>query len=257
MRVVPFPIRHGAQKLEAFAGRLGLPVLEGLVGGPACARVHEVYAAEAEDAGAVGGFAMGLAAGLAGKARGVLWLRSRRAARLGGVLQAEGWRDLGGRPGKALVSVLPDTMALLRAAVEGLRYPALDTVVVESWGPMRELDLTASRRLSLAAEKSGVPLLLLRIDAAPVPSAAQTRWQVASAPSVALPGNAPGHPCFDVTLLRQRSGPSGQSWRLEWDRDRCQFREAPLPGAVVSVPADRPAAEAGGDRGAGWSRNAV
>lgn len=245
MRVVPFPTHQA----ETPSGRSGLTVPEGLTGGLARARVHEVYAAEAEDAAAVGGFAMGLAAGLAAKPRPVLWLRSRRAAGLGGVLQAEGWRDLGGWPGKGLVSILPDTMALLRAAVEGLRCPALGAVVVEGWGAMRELDLTASRRLSLAAEKSGVPLLLLRIDAAPVPSAAQTRWQVAAAPSVALPGNAPGHPCFDVTLLRQRGGPSGQNWRLEWDRDRCQFREAPLSGAVVSVPADRPAAQRSGDRG--------
>lgn len=225
-----------------------MAVPEGLMGGMARARMHEVYAAEAEDAAAVGGFAMGLAAGLAGGSRPVLWLRTHRAARLGGVLQAEGWRDLGGAAGAGLVGVLPDTMAVLRAAVEGLRSPALGAVVLEGWGPMRELDLTASRRLSLAAEKSCVPLLLLRIDATPVPSAAQTRWQVAAAPSVALPGNAPGHPCFDVTLLRQRGGPSGQSWRLEWDRDRCQFREAPLSGAVVSVPADRPAAQTDGGR---------
>lgn len=241
MRVVPFPTSQTAPNLEAPANRLGLNFLDGLVGRSARARVHEVYAAEAEDAAAAGGFAIGLAAGLAGKARGVLWLRLGRTARLSGVLQAEGWRDLGGRPGKGLVSVLPDTMALLRAAVEGLRCPALSAVMVEGWGPMRELDLTASRRLALAAEKSGVPLLLLRMDATPVPSAAQTRWQVAAAPSVALPGNAPGHPCFDVTLLRQRGGPCGQSWRLEWDRDQCQFREAPLSGAVVPVSADRPA----------------
>lgn len=249
MRIVPFPISHGAPKLEAFAGCLGLPLLEGLVGGLARARVHEIYGAEVDDAAAAGGFAMGLAAGLAGRSRPVLWLRSRRAAWLGGVVQAEGWRDLGGRPGKGLVSVLPDTLALMRAAVEGLRCPALGAVVMEGWGPMRELDLAAGRRLSLAAEKSGVPLLLLRIDAAPVSSAAQTRWQVASAPSVALPGHAPGHPCFDVTLLRQRGGPSGQNWRLEWDRDRCQFREAPLSGAVVSVLADRPAASGGSGGG--------
>jgi protein ImuA len=164
MRVVSFPTRHRVPKLEASAGRLGLTVLEGLVGGPARARVHEVYVEEAEDAAAAGGFAMALAAGMAGKPHPVLWLRSRRAAGLGGMLQAEGWRDLGGRPGKGLVSILPDTMALLRAAVEGLRCPALGAVVMEGWGRMRELDLTASRRLSLAAEKSGMPLLLLRID---------------------------------------------------------------------------------------------
>jgi protein ImuA len=112
---------------------------------------------------------------------------------------------------------------------------------------MPELDLTASRRLSLAAEKSGVPLLLLRMNAEPVPSAAETRWRVAAAPSHALPGNAPGMPCFDVELLRCRSRPAGQSWRLEWDRDRKLFRDAALPGAVVPVPLRQQVAETGAE----------
>lgn len=87
------------------------------------------------------------------------------------------------------------------------------------------------------AERSGAPLVLLRIDATPKPSAAQTRWQVASAPSRTLPGNAPGLTTFYVTLLRQRAGPCGLVWRLEWDRDHRIFREAPLSGGVVPVPA--------------------
>jgi protein ImuA len=143
-------------------------------------------------------------------------------------------------------------MALLRATVDALRCPALGVVIAESWGSMRELDLTASRRLALAAEKSGVTLLLLCLNAEPVPSAAQTRWEVASAPSQALPGHAPGAPVFDITLLRQKSGPCGMNWRLEWDRDRRIFREAPLSGRVVPVPADRPAAA-----GAGWQELAT
>jgi protein ImuA len=102
---------------------------------------------------------------------------------------------------------------------------------------------TANRRLALATEKSGVSLFLLRIDAMPVPSAAETRWQVAAAPSRALPGQAPGLPTFDITLLRQRSGPSGLDWRLEWDRDQRKFREAAVSGAVVPVPARGPAAD--------------
>lgn len=212
-------------------------------------RVHEVYAGNDDAAGAAG-FAAALAVILASPGQTVLWLRTRRAARLGGLLQGNGWAELGGFPGHALMGELPDAMALLRAAVDALRCPAVGAVIVEGWGAMRELDLTASRRLALAAEKSGVPLLLLRIEATPVPSAAQTRWQVASAPSRALPANAPGLPTFDVTLLRQRGGPCGMAWRLEWDRDRRSFQEAPLSGAVVSLPVDRPAA-AGGDGNGG------
>ncbi|WDF71717.1 ImuA family protein [Novosphingobium sp. KACC 22771] len=237
------PVRRWSSGMATMDAALG--------GGLAHGCLHEIYAAEAGDGAAAAGFTLAAAMGLcAGKP--LLWLRSRRAAGALGVFQGAGWAELGGAPDGGLVGVVGDTMGLLRAAVDGLRCAALGAVVVESWGAMRELDLTASRRFALAAEQSGVPLLLLRVDAAPSPSAARTRWQVSAAPSLALPGNAPGAPCFDVTLLRQRSGPSGQSWRLEWDRENCQFRERTnhetLSGAVVPVPFDRPAADRAGDR---------
>ncbi len=255
MRIVPALMRSCAVSVESSRQALGPASLgiasldAALGGGLAQGRVHEVYAAESDDAASAAGFAAGVAVclGTADPGRSVLWLRDQRAARVGGVMQAPGWAELGGAPGRGLVGVMPDAMALLRAAVDALRCAALGGVIVECWGAMRELDLTASRRLALAAEKSGVPLLLLRPDAAPVPSAAQTRWQVAAAPSCTLPGNAPGMPTFDVTLLRQRSGPCGLSWRLEWDRDRRLFRDAALSGAVVSPAAHRPAADTGRD----------
>lgn len=223
----------------------GIATLDGaLSGGLAYGRVHEVFAAEPADSAATAGFALAVATGMA-DGRSCLWLRSRRAAGLGGVLQANGWSDLGGLPGRALCGILPDGIALLKAAVDALRCAELGAVIIESRGSLRELDLTASRRLSLAAEKSGVPLLLLRVDATPSPSAAHTRWQVAAAPSQALPGNAPGVPAFDLELLRQKSGPSGLHWRLEWDRDQHRFRDATYIGAVVPVSARRPAADTG------------
>lgn len=224
---------------------LGVPPLDkALAGGLALGCVHEFYAAEAEDTVATAGFAMAMA--LRREAGGaMLWLRSRRATSLGGVLQANGWAELGGAPDRAVVGVVSDRVMLLRAAVDALRSAALGAVIMESWGAMPELDLSASRRLALAAEKSGVPLFLLRCDARAVPSAAQTRWEVAAAPSRALPGNAPGQPAFDITLLRQKSGPCGLAWRLEWDRDQRQFREAEISGDLASVPVRRPAADAG------------
>lgn len=248
MRIASSLMRESAEPLEAYRCPFGIASLDtALSGGLARGRVHEFYAAEGDDAASAAGFALGVATGMADPGGTVLWLRVQRAARLGGVVQANGWAELGGAPEYGLVGVVPDVMALLRAGVDALRCTALGAVILEGWGAMRELDLTASRRLSLAAEKSGVPLLLLRHDATLVPSAAQTRWQVAAAPSRALPGNAPGGLTFDVTLLRQRSGPCGLDWRLEWDRDRRIFREAALSGAVVSLPAHRSAAGTGGD----------
>lgn len=247
MRITPSLMRDSTKPLEAGRCPFGIVSLDAALGGGlARGRIHEVYAAEGDDLASAAGFAVGMATGMVHPGGTVLWLRVQRSARQGGMVQAHGWAELGGAPGYGLVSAVPDTMALLRAGFDALRCAALGAVIVEGWGAMRELDLTASRRLSLASEKSGVPLLLLRQDATPVPSAAQTRWQVAAAPSRALPGNAPGGPTFDVTLLRQRSGPCGLGWRLEWDRDQRMFREAALSGAVVSTPAHRPAADTGG-----------
>ena len=227
-----------------------------LGGGLAYGCVHEVYTGETGDAAAAAGFTLAAATGMSRAGingagikgtRPLLWLRSRRCVGALGVFQGAGWAELGGADHDGLIGVVGDARDLMRAAVDGLRCAALGAVVMESWGAMRELDLTASRRFALAAEQSGVPLFVLRMDAAPVPSAARTRWQVMAAPSRALPGNAPGFASFDVTLLRQRSGPSGLDWRLEWDREECQFREA-LSGAVVSAPAHRPAKDRTGDR---------
>lgn len=241
-------MRDSAEPLEACRHPFGIVSLDAALGGGlARGRIHEVYATEGDDLASAAGFIMGVAMGMAHPGGMLLWLRVQRSTRQGGVVQARGWAELGGSPGLGLVGLVPDAKALLRAGVDALRCAALGAVIVEGWGAMRELDLTASRRLALAAEKSGVPLLLLRQDATPVPSAAQTRWQVAAAPSSALPGNAPGGPTFDVTLLRQRSGPCSLGWRLEWDRDRHMFREAVLSGAVVSPPAHRPTADTGGD----------
>src|SRR3546814_15680394 len=79
--------------------------------------------------------------------------------------------------------------------------------------------------LFLSAEKSSVTILLLRRDAEPMPSAADTRWQVRAAPSQALEANAPGHAALGIELLRRRAGPAGMRWRVEWNRDECIFRE--------------------------------
>lgn len=225
----------------------GVAVLDSAIcGGFALGRVHEVFAPCAEDAPACAGFVLALAIRNAAHSKPIIWLRSERAVR-DRLIQGAGWTELGGTPEACLFVLAEDTKSLLRAGVDALRCGGLAAVVIEGWGRMPELDLTASRRLTLAAEKSGVPLLLLRVDAEPVPSAAETRWQVAAAPSQALSGNAPGAPCFDIKLLRCRSRPAGQSWRLEWDRDQKTFRDATVSGAMVPLPIRRQAAQTGAE----------
>ena len=212
-----------------------------LGGGLARGRLHEVMAEDAGDSGALSGFAAMLAArARAGKP--LLWLRTEAAEQRGGRLYATGLGELGLNGGEVLLGLVADDTALLKAANDSARCAGIGALVVEAWGDPRPLDLTATRRLMLAAEASGVTVLLVRAAARESPSVAETRWRVSPAPSVALAddttGGAPGHPVFDLELLRRRAGPAGQRWRVEWNRDRQCFQPphaAALPGAVLPV----------------------
>ncbi|HMT43472.1 MAG TPA: hypothetical protein PKA59_02895 [Chakrabartia sp.] len=216
-----------------------------LAGGFAYGHLHELYAAEAEDMPATAGFALALGTAMANAHKHILWLRSYHEDQQHGALQANGWAELGAEPARWIFGIVANANGLLKAAVDALRSNALSAVMVEADGRFPVLDMIASRRLVLAAEKSGTPLFLIRTGSEPRASAAETRWRISSAPSRALPANAPGAPVFDIELLRQRSGPSGMRWQLEWDRDRRVFIEAAASGALVSAPVRRPAAPAG------------
>ncbi len=219
------------------------PVDRWLGGGLANGRLHELMADESEDAGSLAGFAAMLAM-RAGEGRALLWLRTEAAEKACGRLYATGLGELGLHGGDVLLGLVADDAALLKAANDAARCAGLGALVVETWGEPRALDLTATRRLMLAAEASGVTVLLLRAAARESPSVADTRWRIASAPSLALAdgtaAGAPGHPVFDITLLRRRAGPAGRQWRVEWNRERRCFQppERPaLPGTVLPVAA--------------------
>ncbi len=208
-----------------------------LSGGLARGALHEVFARDGGSGASAMGFALALARRLmADAAPALIWLREERAQRRS-ALHGPGLADLGFDPARLIVGALPDVRALLRASVDALRCAGgLGAVLLELEGNPPLLDLTASRRLALAAEASGVTLLLLRIGGAkPAPSAAHTRWAAGAAPSAHLEADAPGHPAFAVTLLRQRGGPADMEWILEWDRDAGLFRPAALPGARLPL----------------------
>ena len=211
-----------------------------LGGGLTRGRVHEFFAAEADDGPSAAGFAAMLALRTVGRRAPIFWLRTDEGERRGGMIHAPGLVELGGDPDSLVLGQAPDIKALLRVAADAARCPGLGALIVEAPGKCPALDLTASRRLALAVEQSGVTLFMLRLAAEPVPSAAETRWAVSAAPSRALEANAPGSPAFDIELLRRRSGPSGMRWRLEWNRDRLEFSDPALSGAVVPLPSRRP-----------------
>lgn len=220
---------HGRSADEA-ERRGGMPRL-------APAQLHEIHALSNEEAASGAGLAIGCV--LAAAARPVLWLRTEATERQGGRLHGPGLLAMGLDPQDLVVVVVEDDAGLLRAAADGARCPGLGTVIAEGWGAMRGLDLTATRRLMLAAEASGVLMILLRVGGQVVPSAAATRWAVAAAPSRVLAAEAPGAPAYDLELLRRRGGPAGARWRVEWNRDTQSFDPAPLSGARLPLVADR------------------
>jgi protein ImuA len=215
---------------------------QALGGGLARARLHELFAAEPGDSGSAAGFAAMLTRLAMPSAAPLLWLRQEEAEVRGGRLHAPGLAEIGIDPARLVLVAVADPVTLLRAAADVVRCAQVGAAVIELWGRPRALDLTASRRLAVVAEETGVTVLMLRGGAEPAPSAAQTRWQIAAAPSLALETGAPGHPAFDITLLRQRGRPDGGRWRVEWDREQGHFHEssgaAPaLSGAVVPAAA--------------------
>src|SRR5450432_210178 len=210
-----------------------------LQGGLALGAMHEVFAAGRHSAAATG-FVTGLM-GRAAARRPLVWIRQDFAEIESGALSASGWAELGLDP-RLLVTVrAADVDTALRTAADAFACDALGTVVLEVWGEARQLDLVASRKLTLAAQASGVTGLLLRVAAEPQPSTAETRWIVRAAhsPPAAL-WSAWGAPVFDTQLVRNRHGPVGR-WIMEWESDECLFsKPAAYPQPVAAAPAHRP-----------------
>lgn len=204
-----------------------------LRGGLAKAALHEVYGA-ATNISSAAAFALMLALRGCPADAHILWVREDRAVRDGG-LYALGLAELGADPEQFFIVHAPDARAVLRAGADIARCSAVGAVLIELHGKVPLLDLTASRRLALAAAQSGVLVLLLRIGAEPQPSAAQTRWQVEAAPSGALAANTPGAPALMIELLRHRAGIAGFKTRIEWDRDERICIETPLFGAASAA----------------------
>lgn len=123
--------------------------------------------------------------------------------------------------------------AVLLIMEEGLRHRGLAGVVGEFAG---RLGLTASRRLQLAAEASGVTALLLRHSRQfddPMlsePSAAITRWRVKTLPAGPALPQAPdvagvGPALWQLDLMRCRGG-APASWIMEACDAQGDFRLA-------------------------------
>ena len=196
----------------------------------------------------------------------MLWVQTPLEAREIGQPYGPGLAAAGLDPA-ALVLVAPRTSAdALWAVEEGLRGGAdlvlacLDTARARTVGRSashpHQPDMTAQRRLRLAAAAGAAPCIVVSGPAAAGLAAAHTRWSVARTPSrcpshwhesVAVGRDrreaAPGPPCLRIGLERCRqpgatAGQENARVTVEWCDETHRFR---VPAAL----ADRAAGSAG------------
>lgn len=201
-----------AERSRALALPFDVPGLDRQLpgGGIALGALHEVTGA---GLGAVHGAAAALfVAGVLARLEGpVLWcLRARD-------LFAPALAGAGLHPDRVVYVEAGDDKTVLLAMEEGLRQGGLAGVV----GEASRLPMTESRRLQLAAETSGVGAWVIRrwrrIEKAvefEAPTAAATRWRIASLPSTPLPIPGVGRARWRVDLVRCRGGEPA-TWELE------------------------------------------
>jgi len=216
---------HSAERAGQQAVPLAVPAIDALLPGNGLltGALHEIEAGPAPSGrvashdGAATGFAAHLLGRFGTLRNGtLLWCRrpfgACDAPPYAAALSA--WFD----PARLLMVTVRRDEDLFWAVEEGLRCPGMAAVL----GETRAADPTAGRRLSLAAEKSGVPALLLRGQPAPPQSVCTTRWRVASAATHSTPGlNDVGAARWRIALRRNRFGAPSvtetPTWFLEWN----------------------------------------
>ncbi len=178
--------------------------------GLALGALHEVIEGgqAAEFAGSATLFVAGIAARLNGP---VLWCLTRRD------LFAPGLASAGLHPSRVIYAETFRERDILPVMEEGLRESGLAAVV----GEVTRLGLKSSRRLQLAAEASGIPVIALRRwwsvaekELTALPIAANTRWRITPYASHDPPAPGLGRARWHVDLVRCR-GAEPNSWILE------------------------------------------
>jgi protein ImuA len=226
---------------------LGTPELDRHLpwGGLPRAALHEVAGegADREEGAAAAGFASLWLARLQ-DAGPVLWI-VRAGSRAAIDLHAHGLHQQQLDPKRLILVAAKRDDEALWAMEEGLKAKSLGAVL----GEVEKLDLTASRRLQLAAETGGVTAFVLRRwrlmeratrDAAQ-PIAAVTRWRVTALPTE-------NEICWQVDLARCRGG-RPNTWIMERAHGSDELRierVAPLSGDLAPLLGGRPLAAGAG-----------
>ncbi len=211
----------------------------------------EVVPTRPRDCAAAAGFAFAFASPAA--RRGLVWIVEDMAAREIGLPYGRGLAAAGLDPRRLALVRTRRGRETLWAMEEALKAGA-GAVLAESWIAPAAYDLTASRRLLLAARRGGGLGLLLPLraagEAARLASAADARFEAGALPHPAPPARntlalpTPGPLAWRLRLVKARArllaGRDSFGWRdLLFDPETCVFADA-FPQRVPAPSADRP-----------------
>jgi protein ImuA len=226
--------RESAVRAEVFT--FGLPVLDGYLpqGGLNLGALHDIVPEGPEDLPAAFGFIIALLCSNA--AAGPVVIVASPMSMGSGLIHGHGLKSMGLDPQRAILVEAGDEIEAHWVIEEALKskVPAAVAAVVGA-----EPDLKTSRRLHLAAEKAGLPLLLLRPDGRGKSSAGSTRWRIGAAQAARDRFGLFTGWRWRVTLERCRNGRPGE-WLVEFDHDTHRFSlahavaDCPLPQGAVA-----------------------
>ena len=197
------PLQFGLEALEQAFPNSTFPV----------GAIHEFLNDKAEDAAATNGFIAGLLSTLMRTGGACVWIGSARK------VFPPALKAFGVEPDRVVFIDLKQEKDVLWVMEEALKCNGLAAVV----GEIKDINLTASRRLQLAVEQSRVTGFLIRNNPRNTNTIASVaRWYIKSVSSLMeddMPGV--GFPRWNVQLDKVRNGKPGQ-WQIEWSHN--QFR---------------------------------
>jgi protein ImuA len=223
---------------------LGVPEIHRHLPGPglACGVLHEVGAASYGDGPAALAFQFALASlALQAKPGLVIMVLSQRACAEWGRPYGHGLDRLGIDPNRLMLVEAHTDKEALWSLEEILRSRVQPAMVAGALA--NRPDLTASRRLNLAAAVLAIPLALAFHAKAGGESAAATRWRIGTIPASRDRFGALLNPRWSVSLERCRHGRPG-TWFVEWNHVAHRF-------SLVEGMADRSSTQGAGLRIAG------
>ena len=181
--------------------------------------LHELWAPSCRDHASATAWAL---SALKPDDKPLLWVTNHALLREQGMPYGPGLIDIGINPADFILIRAHSHEDGLWALEEAIKSNAFGAIV----GELSNIDLTSSRRLSLAAQTHQASCLLVMRTQAPPQSVAYSRWHVNTAPSIS-DTEWPGLARIKTSLHKHRGGELPRQTLREWHHAHHRFHMVP------------------------------